>query len=78
MHFLKSLSVLLLATTASSQETFPRSSKRGLVFTPSSAFLQDDQVWKQPGSDLTWYYNHMWQPSPQFSTSLDHNSSSSP
>jgi len=60
------LSTLCFAITISAQATFPSSSKRGLAFAPSSTFPQDDQIWVQPNSDLTWYYNYMWQPSPQF------------
>ncbi|KAJ3946548.1 uncharacterized protein N0V96_002916 [Colletotrichum fioriniae] len=43
------------------------SSKRGLVFTPNSNWPQDNQVWVQSGSDLTWYYNYQEIPSPAFS-----------
>lgn len=46
------------------------SDKRGLVFTPNSDFPQDNQVWVQSGSDLTWYYNYQSLPSAPFNTSL--------
>ncbi|KAL7629890.1 hypothetical protein AAE478_001413 [Parahypoxylon ruwenzoriense] len=45
-----------------------RSSKRGLVFIPNSATPEDDEVWVQPGSDLTWYYNYGSTPSPAFNS----------
>ncbi|KUJ16025.1 uncharacterized protein LY89DRAFT_750204 [Mollisia scopiformis] len=57
------LQLLLAALPAT---TFERSSKRGLVFTPAKPFPADDQYWIQPSSDLTWYYNYMAQPSPQY------------
>ena len=60
-------SVLAFASTAFSQATFTRSAKRGLAFAPSALFPQDDQIWVQSGSDLTWYYNYMWSPAPAFS-----------
>jgi hypothetical protein len=62
------LSLLYLAGTAFAQATFSRSPKRGLAFAPSAEFPQDDQIWVQPSSDLTWYYNYMWEPSPAFAT----------
>jgi hypothetical protein len=69
MYFsMQLLSTLCFVITVSTQATFERSSKRGLVFAPSSTFPQDDQIWVQPSSDLTWYYNYMWQPSPQFAS----------
>ncbi|KAF5505807.1 Alkali-sensitive linkage protein 1 [Colletotrichum sp. SAR 10_86] len=45
-----------------------KSSKRGLVFTPNASWPQDNQVWVQAGSDLTWYYNYQEIPSPAFSS----------
>ncbi|GJC78621.1 hypothetical protein ColLi_01459 [Colletotrichum liriopes] len=44
------------------------SSKRGLVFTPNSNWPQDNQIWVQSGSDLTWYYNYQEIPSPAFAS----------
>ncbi|EFQ33728.1 hypothetical protein CGRA01v4_12274 [Colletotrichum graminicola] len=44
------------------------SSKRGLVFTPNPNWPQDNKVWVQQGSDLTWYYNYQEIPSPAFSS----------
>ncbi|KAL7917732.1 hypothetical protein ACQKWADRAFT_275116 [Trichoderma austrokoningii] len=34
------------------------SPKRGLIFIPNSTTLQDNAIWVQTGSDLTWYYNY--------------------
>ncbi|KAH7171321.1 F5/8 type C domain protein [Dactylonectria macrodidyma] len=42
------------------------SAKRGLCFVPSAVHPDDDKVWVQPGSDLTWYYNHGDRPSAAF------------
>lgn len=69
MRFLISASVsaLLFATSVLSQATFSRSSKRGLVFVPNTAFPQDDQIWVNPSSDITWYYNYKSTPPYQFS-----------
>jgi hypothetical protein len=47
------------------------SSKRGLVFTPNPNHPEDNQIWVQSGSDLTWYYNYGSRPSPAFSVSQD-------
>ncbi|KAK1573617.1 glycosyl hydrolase catalytic core-domain-containing protein [Colletotrichum navitas] len=44
------------------------SSKRGLVFTPNPNWPQDNKIWVQQGSDLTWYYNYQEIPSPAFSS----------
>lgn len=43
-----------------------RSDKRGLVFTPSPQHVEDNKIWVQEGSDLTWYYNYQNLPSPAF------------
>lgn len=43
--------------------TIPPSSKRGLVFTPNSQWPQDNYIWADPPSDLTWYYNYGVTPS---------------
>ncbi|KAI1851533.1 hypothetical protein JX265_012385 [Neoarthrinium moseri] len=42
------------------------SSKRGLVFVPNSQWPEDNNVWVQSGSDLTWYYNYGSTPSSAF------------
>ncbi|EON65545.1 hypothetical protein W97_04783 [Coniosporium apollinis CBS 100218] len=45
------------------------SSKRGLVYVPSQEHPQDDNIWTQAGSDLTWYYNYGAEPSAPFLSS---------
>jgi len=45
-----------------------RSAKRGLVFTPDSDYPQDNQIWPQSPSDLTWYYNYGPSPSPAYTS----------
>jgi len=50
-----------------SQATFQQSSKRGLVFVPSAKHPSDNQIWVEPTSDLTWYYNYAAAPSPAYS-----------
>lgn len=40
------------------------SSKRGLVYVSTSDSDHDDDVWTQPGSDLTWYYTYNADPVP--------------
>jgi len=68
MHFspsLLSLAALLVSETLA-LATYPRSSKRGLVFVPTAEFPADDKIWIQPSSDLTWYYNYIATPSPQY------------
>ncbi len=62
------LSVVYFAVIASAQATFKASTKRGFAFTPNPAWPQDDNIWTQPNSDLTWYYNYGSQPSPQFAS----------
>lgn len=51
------------------QATFPRSSKRGLIYIPNAATPQDNSIWTESGSDLTWYYNYAASPSSDLSTS---------
>lgn len=41
-------------------------SKRGLVFTPNTTTPEDDRIWVQSPSDLTWYYNYGEFPSAAF------------
>jgi len=53
----------LLALTSLPLALTTASSKRGLVFIPSSEHPTDVNVWTQPGSDLTWYYNYGASPS---------------
>ncbi|KAK6336813.1 hypothetical protein TWF718_009601 [Orbilia javanica] len=38
--------------------------KRGLVYVPSKDHPEDDKIWIQSGSPLTWYYNYQSKPSP--------------
>lgn len=59
---LLALSVYALAGLASAAG----SGKRGLVFTPNPQYPQDNKLWVQPGSDLTWYYNYGNKPSPVY------------
>lgn len=67
MHLPTILAAATLITSISAQDTFSRSSKRGLVFVPNNKHPSDNQIWVQPGSDLTWYYNYGLQPSPAYS-----------
>lgn len=43
-----------------------RSDKRGLCFIPNANHTEDNKIWVQEGSDLTWYYNYQDLPSPAF------------
>jgi hypothetical protein len=40
-----------------------RDDKRGLCFVPNTEKPQDDKIWVQNGSDITWYYNYGDKPS---------------
>ena len=42
------------------------SPKRGLIYIPSADHPEDDAIWTQPGSSLTWYYNYQSRPSSAF------------
>ncbi|RFU74197.1 hypothetical protein TARUN_8052 [Trichoderma arundinaceum] len=44
------------------------SAKRGLIFIPNSTTLQDNSIWVQTGSDLSWYYNYGNQPSSDYAS----------
>ncbi|KAL6882497.1 hypothetical protein HDV57DRAFT_496704 [Trichoderma longibrachiatum] len=55
MRFLISAGVLLLSPLLAEAS---RSAKRGLIFIPNSTTLQDNSIWVQTNSDLTWYYNY--------------------
>ncbi|RYC54325.1 hypothetical protein CHU98_g11884 [Xylaria longipes] len=59
---LKVFTLLLISLAAAT-----RSTKRGLVFIHNDNWPQDDSIWVQGSSDLTWYYNYGQEPSPQFS-----------
>ncbi|EFX02347.1 hypothetical protein CMQ_2396 [Grosmannia clavigera kw1407] len=50
-----------------SSATATSSAKRGLVFTPNASHPQDNYIWALSPSDLTWYYNYGYSPSPAFS-----------
>lgn len=58
----------LLASPTSAQATKgPTSSpKRGLCYTPNSQWPQDNYLWTQRPTSLTWYYNYQAVPSPVF------------
>ena len=66
------LALLLFAFTpcalgdpvANATFVFTKSAKRGLIFIPNSNFPDDNKIWAQSGSDLTWYYNYGPNPSP--------------
>ncbi|KAG0646308.1 hypothetical protein D0Z07_8400 [Hyphodiscus hymeniophilus] len=57
------LAAATLLPSTLAQATFQRSSKRGLVFISSTKTPQDNEVWVESGSDLTWYYNYAATPS---------------
>ncbi|KAI1383788.1 glycoside hydrolase family 128 protein [Hypoxylon trugodes] len=63
MRLLYAVISALIASIAVAQT---RSPKRGLVFVPNSTTLQDDKIWVQRNSDLTWYYNYQSTPSYAF------------
>lgn len=56
------VAALLLLPSSLGQGT-SSSSKRGLVYVPSSKYPSDDKIWDAPTSDLTWYYNYGATPS---------------
>ncbi|KAJ4011387.1 hypothetical protein NW752_007077 [Fusarium irregulare] len=58
MALSKHLLALLLASSAYAT----RDPKRGLCFVHNKKEPQDDKIWVQNGSDLTWYYNYEDQP----------------
>jgi hypothetical protein len=51
------LAAAVLASSASATVT-SRSDKRGLCYVPNAEWPEDNQIWVQEGSDLTWYYNY--------------------
>ncbi|KAI1324004.1 glycosyl hydrolase catalytic core-domain-containing protein [Xylariaceae sp. FL0255] len=69
--------LLLLATPSMAEENKAKptktlkseatSVKRGLIHIPNTQWPQDNSIWVESGSDLTWYYNYGQTPSPQFS-----------
>lgn len=52
-------------------KTFHSSDKRGLVYIPNSNFPEDDKIWDEKGSDLTWYYNYKPYPSAEYKNKTD-------
>jgi len=56
----------LLLTLLPLADSAARSSKRGLVFIPKEETPEDNGVWVQKGTDLTWYYNYHDRVSPAF------------
>ncbi|OKL57256.1 hypothetical protein UA08_07422 [Talaromyces atroroseus] len=63
---------LALARAALSQDVsgstkFQSSSKRGLIYIPTTEHPSDAQIWVENGSDLTWYYNYAEDPSAAYS-----------
>lgn len=59
----------MLAEAQNITTEFERSSKRGLIFIPNSNFPEDNLIWIEPGSDLTWYYNYQQSPSAVYENS---------
>lgn len=59
----RALTVLGLAGLGLAGTSSP---KRGLIYIPSDAHPEDDALWTQAGSSLTWYYNYGSQPSDAF------------
>ncbi|KAI1151516.1 glycoside hydrolase family 128 protein [Nemania diffusa] len=61
-------SFALLGAVLSVAHAQTRSDKRGLVFVPNKDSPEDNKIWVQDGSDLTWYYNYDPTPSSAFSS----------
>ncbi|EXM27378.1 hypothetical protein RAB80_013422 [Fusarium oxysporum f. sp. vasinfectum] len=57
------LSKHLLALMLAGLSYATRDHKRGLCFVPNTEKPQDDKIWVQNGSDITWYYNYGDKPS---------------
>ncbi|KAF3904914.1 hypothetical protein ABW20_dc0108552 [Dactylellina cionopaga] len=63
-QLLLTLPHLLALVSATANPIGPNpNAKRGLVYVPSKEHPQDDKVWIQNDSPLTWYYNYKTQPS---------------
>lgn len=62
MRFTWSAALLLLPTLVIGAN-YTRSAKRGLIYIPNALTPQDNNVWVQSGTDLTWYYNYGYAPS---------------
>ncbi|ESZ97755.1 putative Uncharacterized serine-rich protein C13G6.10c [Sclerotinia borealis F-4128] len=56
-----------VSAASSTSNSISTSSKRGLVFVPSTKHPSDNQIWVRSGSDLTWYYNYGTAASPAYS-----------
>lgn len=61
------MSLFRLLSVASVALAAKTSDKRGLVFVPNEKHPEDNKIWVQNNSDLTWYYNYGSLPSPAFS-----------
>ncbi|RWA04477.1 hypothetical protein EKO27_g10629 [Xylaria grammica] len=59
-------SLIVAAAVLSVARAQTRSEKRGLVFVPNKDSPEDNKIWVQDGSDLTWYYNYGTTPAPAF------------
>ncbi|PKS05995.1 hypothetical protein jhhlp_007828 [Lomentospora prolificans] len=66
MHLSTSLLIPALIALLPPAATATRSPKRGLVFTNPRDHPEDNAVWVQKGSTLTWYYNYHATASPAF------------
>ncbi|KAJ4303272.1 hypothetical protein N0V90_002165 [Kalmusia sp. IMI 367209] len=67
MAFLQCAATAALLTLAAASS----SPKRGLCFVPSQ-HLEDNAIWTtHPGSDLTWYYNYKYEPTPDYEKTPD-------
>lgn len=62
----RTISSALLLGVAGLAAAASRSDKRGLCFVPNANHVEDNKVWVQEGSDLTWYYNYQELPSPAY------------
>ncbi|TGJ80839.1 hypothetical protein E0Z10_g7910 [Xylaria hypoxylon] len=61
-------SLAVVAAVLSVAHAQTQSDKRGLVFVPNKKSAEDNKIWVQDGSDLTWYYNYDPTPSPAFAS----------
>ena len=55
-----------LFTLAAYTAVCAATTKRGLIYIPSADHPEDDALWIQPGSDLTWYYTYNDRPNPSY------------
>ncbi|KAF3908364.1 hypothetical protein AA313_de0209636 [Arthrobotrys entomopaga] len=61
--FLLTLSQLLVFVSAANPIGPNPNAKRGLVYIPNKDHPEDDHIWTQSDSPLTWYYNYDTKPS---------------